>query len=132
MKDINDLLSQFDDLQDLPVSEEMLGAFVEDKLSESESSMVSDIVNQDIFLMNLVSDAQKDVFGVEMPDHFFEDDVIDFNPIDIFNNDIDEFDNSHILQDDCFFVEENTYDEWTDLDDYSISENNESFNDIDE
>lgn len=132
MKDINDLLSQFNDLQDLPVSEEMLGAFVEDKLSESESSMVSDIVNQDIFLMNLVSDAQKDVFGVEMSDHFFEDDVIDFNPIDIFNNDIDEFDNSHILQDDCFFVEENTYDEWTDLDDYSISENNESFNDIDE
>lgn len=40
MKDINELMSQFDDLQDLPVSEEMLGAYIEGNLDGSEQQFV--------------------------------------------------------------------------------------------
>lgn len=40
MKDINELMSQFDDLQDLPVSEEMLGAYIEGNLDSSEQQIV--------------------------------------------------------------------------------------------
>jgi len=53
MKDINELMSQFDDLQDLPVSEEMLGAYIEGNLDDSEQHLVESSIQQDGFLNDL-------------------------------------------------------------------------------
>lgn len=54
MKDINDLLSQFDDLQDLPVSEEMLGAYIEGNLNGADLRDVQNVINSDDDTMNLL------------------------------------------------------------------------------
>lgn len=36
MKNYNDIINRFDDIEDLPISEEMLGAYLEEKISDSE------------------------------------------------------------------------------------------------
>lgn len=60
MKDINDLLSQFNDLQDLPVSEEMLGAYIEGNLDGSEQLFVESSIQQDDSLNDLVAGTNED------------------------------------------------------------------------
>ena len=55
MKDINELLSQFDDVQDLPVSEEMLGAYIEGNLDGSELRSVQNLLNDDDDLFQMIN-----------------------------------------------------------------------------
>lgn len=47
MKDINDLILQFDDLQDLPVSEELIGAYLEHTLTGSDLELVENFYRAD-------------------------------------------------------------------------------------
>jgi hypothetical protein len=49
----NDLLDKFDRIQDLPISEEMLGAYMENNLNETESALVLNTIDSDLSLMNL-------------------------------------------------------------------------------
>lgn len=59
MKDINELLQKFEDIQDLPVSEEMLGAYMEGKLVGSELDEVTQHVSSDIHLRELLHDVSE-------------------------------------------------------------------------
>lgn len=43
MKNIDELLSRFNDIQDLPVSEEMIGAYAEGTLNVSDSQKVETV-----------------------------------------------------------------------------------------
>ena len=58
MKDINELMSQFDDLQDLPVSEEMLGAYIEGNLNGADLRDVQNVLNSDDGAMNLLENVE--------------------------------------------------------------------------
>lgn len=49
----DELLNKFDRIQDLPVSEEMLGAYIEDKLNHSDREFVQQEINSDLGLINL-------------------------------------------------------------------------------
>ena len=60
MKNIKDLLQQFDDIQDLPVSEEILGAYMEGRLENSELEGVAKIVESDNHLSEIIQDASED------------------------------------------------------------------------
>lgn len=59
MKDINELLQKFEDIQDLPVSEEILGAYMEGKLVGSILDEVAQQVSTDIHLRELLHDISK-------------------------------------------------------------------------
>lgn len=53
MKDYDDLINRFENIQDLAVSEEMLGAYIEDNLTDTESLFVRNQIDKDLSLMNL-------------------------------------------------------------------------------
>lgn len=60
MKDIKELLQQFEDIQDLPVSEEVLGAYLEGRLEDSELEGVTKIVESDNHLSEMIQDASEE------------------------------------------------------------------------
>lgn len=61
MKDLNDLILQFDDLQDLPVSEELLGAYLEHTLTGSDLRDVQNVLNSNDIAMNLVDNVEENI-----------------------------------------------------------------------
>lgn len=70
MKDLNDLLQQFDDIQELPVSEETVGAYVEGNLAGSELRDIQNLINSDeIFAqsVNAIGDIDKSMLDVISP-----------------------------------------------------------------
>lgn len=46
MKNYEDIINRFDEIQDLPVSEEMLGAYMEGNLSEDEKANLSNMIHE--------------------------------------------------------------------------------------
>lgn len=56
----DELLNKFDRIQDLPVSEEMLGAYVEGNLSDFEKSEIESVLFADTFLSDMVLSAGLD------------------------------------------------------------------------
>jgi hypothetical protein len=71
---MKDYLDKFDDLQDLPVPEEMLGAYVEGKLRGSEFREVQNLLGDDSNVSDLVHTVESDKF------------LSVFNPLDIGND----------------------------------------------
>lgn len=70
MKNLKDLLLQFEDIQALPISEEMLGAYMEGRLSKSEFDDVAKQVSSNVQLSELfrgVSEIKLD--ELESADH---------------------------------------------------------------
>lgn len=73
----DELLSKFDRIQDLPISEELLGAYLEGKLSPFEESQVNSLISQDEILCDIVSENYKDGL-LEM--NIFDNQEGSFNP----------------------------------------------------
>lgn len=61
MKDLKELLQQFDDIQDIPVSEEVLGAYMEGRLEDSELERVAKIVESDNHISEMIQDASETI-----------------------------------------------------------------------
>lgn len=57
----DELLNKFDRIQDLPVSEEMLGAYMEDKLNHAEREFVQQEINSDFNLINVSHSITEDI-----------------------------------------------------------------------
>lgn len=102
---INDeLLSKFERIKDLPVSEEMLGAYAEGNVTDSEQMLISTIADSSSEISTLLSD-------VEEWKGVFESDLHDFNQIDVVavpvNNlpNIDDFLFSNNYEDTSFGLE---------------------------
>ena len=57
MKSLKELISRFNDIQDLPVSEEMLGAYAEGTLQGTELDAVSDKISSDSGLQEMLNSA---------------------------------------------------------------------------
>lgn len=57
MKDYNELIKSFDTIKELPVSEEMLGAYLENTLSGIELSNVEDVMSTNPFIAEILEDA---------------------------------------------------------------------------
>lgn len=56
MKSLKELLLRFDDIQDLPVSEEMLGAYLERTLHGAELDKVSEQISSDLNLNEMINE----------------------------------------------------------------------------
>ncbi len=81
----DELLNKFDRIEDLPVSEEMLGAYLEGNLNEDEISEIIPVISQDGIVSNLmtsIEETQSDENNFEN----FLDDQIDFPDDDFFNS----------------------------------------------
>ncbi|MCM1078105.1 MAG: hypothetical protein NC344_02110 [Bacteroidales bacterium] len=85
MKSIEELFSRFGDLQELPVSEEMLGAYAEGNLSEGEVSEIIPVLNQD-GILSIIMTSIKDAQYAENKFDFFSTYQIDFPDDDFFTN----------------------------------------------
>lgn len=105
----DELLAKFDRIQDLPVSEEMLGAYFEGNLGNSDSELVSNAISHDLFLMNLSHEAEitSEVYemGSENPDVFFHDDVIDLVDSDLFTDVHETIESSIPMSDDLLEID---------------------------
>ena len=69
MKDYQDLLNDFNSIDDLPISEEMLGAYIEGNLSDPERMMVEEYFENDSALNDLLIDTISSV-------HYDDDDFL--------------------------------------------------------
>lgn len=56
MKDLNELLQQFDDIQEFPINEEIVGAYVEGNLAGAELRDLQNFLNSDDYLYHIVND----------------------------------------------------------------------------
>lgn len=79
-----DILNKFDRIQDLPISEEMLGAYIEDKLNHAEREFVQHEINSDLSLINLSHSITEDIES----ELNFDTHLIDLIELPLF---IDEF-----------------------------------------
>lgn len=59
----DELLNKFDSIEDLPVSEEMLGAYIEGTLDSFESSQIESAISQDSLLSEFVDEISHDNTG---------------------------------------------------------------------
>lgn len=122
----DDLLAKFDRIQDLPISEEMLGAFMENNLDETEAEMVSHAIDTDLYLMNLSHDISSEfvenineeynhcdesVSYVEMPT-FYEEDAQSIESLDGETNDLCSLDSDDFVLPniDDYFPSEDSFD----------------------
>ena len=55
----DELLNKFDRIEDLPVSEEMLGAYLEGNLNEDEISEIIPVISQDGIVSNLMTSIEE-------------------------------------------------------------------------
>lgn len=92
MKDINDLLAQFEDIQDNEISEEMLGAYLEGNLSADEALQVENAINQDDTLSAFMEDISS--LGIPTDDFSMDDAGLDISGLELLDNtsDINLFD----------------------------------------
>lgn len=72
----DELVVKFERIQDLPFSEEMLGAYFEEKLNSNDSIVVSDAIDKDLFLMNLSHDI---ISQSILPEKKMDDMMIEFD-----------------------------------------------------
>lgn len=84
-----ELLSKFDRIEDLPVSEEMLGAYLEDELLEEEKLQIENAIdfNDDLSdLFDMISQSE-DVQSINISEFdFSEDRVIDIDDMPLIDN----------------------------------------------
>lgn len=84
-----ELLNKFDRIQDLPVSEEMLGAYMEGNLNEVEKGTVSELIYDNPRINSLVSDCEG--FSLDSSD--------------IYHGPFEEFELPHVI-DNNFYIPE--------------------------
>ncbi len=81
----DELMKKFDSIEDLPISEEMLGAYLEGNLSEDEIFEIIPVISQDSIVHNLmisIEETRSDENNFEN----FIDDQIDFPDDDFFTS----------------------------------------------
>lgn len=136
MKDIHELLNEFESIQDLPVSEEMLGAYIEGNLNSEEILNVENAINSDLSLLSLETELRLPIPEQNQISTFFDDEMIDFysqaiiNSEESFeiegnrnkeyenalNNDYDESDDYHAFDLNVDSNDENLFNDLNDLD----------------
>lgn len=88
MKDYDNIIRCFDDIEDLPLSEEMLGAYIEGNLDSEELIDIGYLVQEDSLLSTLANEVSMDDFmEADVDDISSEEipnppEIIDFVPFD--------------------------------------------------
>lgn len=125
MKNYDDIINRFDDIQDLPVSEEMLGAYVEGNLDCYEMESVSKLVNENDLLRIISEDTMYYMstdsnHNVDLTDIESKNDSVTLNSAH--NNTFD-------VCRDMFHTDENIDKYESYIEDYEFVDNNDSIDD---
>lgn len=124
MKNYDDIINRFDDIQDLPVSEEMLGAYVEGNLDCYEMESVSKLVNENDLLRIISEDTMymstDSNHNVDLTDIESKNDSVTLNSAH--NNTFD-------VCRDMFHTDENIDKYESYIEDYEFVDNNDSIDD---
>lgn len=100
----DELLAKFDRIQELPVSEEMLGAYAEGNVTDSEQMLISSITDSSSEISTLLCE-------LEDWEDVLVDDLSDFNQIDLMTAtaeelpNIDDYSLSHNYEETSFGME---------------------------
>lgn len=105
---------------DLPISEEMLGAYLEGNLSDEEFSIIYQAINNDLGLMNLTYELQSSPTDLK---DFFDDLVIDDIEIPVIT---DEIPSDSILNLDYPLNSDDSSSEFPEMDSDDFEENQDS------
>ena len=81
MKDLNDLLAQFESIQDNDISEETLGAYLEGNLNPDEFMQVENAISQDDSLSAFIEDVS--ALDTQTDDSSFGDLGMDMSGLEI-------------------------------------------------
>lgn len=81
----DNLFAKFDSIEDLPISEEILGAYIEGNLNEGEILEIAPVISQDVMLSNLMNSIEETQSGLNNFEDFI-DGQIDFPDNDFFTN----------------------------------------------
>lgn len=63
MKDLNELLQQFNDIQDMPISEELLGAYIEGRTEKNEEELIEKSISDNSILKETVDIVSKESYS---------------------------------------------------------------------
>ena len=83
MRNIEEIISRIENLEDLPISEEMLGAYYESKLSDEECAVVRSIIDSDLFLLNLEQEVTTSFEEFNDVDNYTEVEIEHLMPIEL-------------------------------------------------
>lgn len=83
MKTMEELKARFASIQDLPVSEEMIGAYIEGNLDSIQAQCVEDMMHQDCEFASLVDDCK--AFDDMHNQSYLMENVVDFTGLEDFN-----------------------------------------------
>lgn len=92
----DELLNKFDRIEDLSVSEEMLGAYMEGNLSDNEISQILPIINQENLVSNLLTSIDE-YQSTENNYEIFSEDQIDFPDDEFFTNTYETLEESEFM-----------------------------------
>ncbi len=123
MKKYEDIISRFDDIQELSVSEEMLGAYLEGNLDLYEMENISKMLQEDELLRTISEDIifsplepnPNDILDIEMGDDIGTSEIDNNATVDADYSMIDSDENS---------IEHESY-----IEDYETIENNDPIED---
>ncbi len=123
MKKYDDIISRFDEIQDLSVSEEMLGAYLEWNLDKYEMENISKMLQDDLVLQTISEDIMLSSPELSHND-FFDSEMGNDPAISRIENDT-AFGNDYNILD----VDENNMELESYIEDYDSIDNNESIED---
>ncbi len=82
---INDeLLEKFNSIEELPFSEEMLGAYLEKRLNSNESILIEKSIESNSLISSMMRDIDISQYSVNTLDEVIENEMIDLEDMDLF------------------------------------------------
>ena len=88
------IIDKIDTIQELPISEEILGAYIEGKLTDVEAEKVSSIIDKDLELTNIAYEVSQPIIE---NNNYFDDTMIDNLELPIINSDYNDVQSEEIL-----------------------------------
>lgn len=131
----DELLAKFDRIQELPVSEEMLGAYLEDSLDDTSLSAIESLILNDESIQDILNSGIEND-SVSLVDDIHYDmvniDMIELPDVDLYYDDIDGSFQTHQLNHiDSIPFAASISDDIDSLDEQINYDNNDSFGDED-
>lgn len=130
----DELLAKFDRIQDLPVSEEMLGAYLENSLDDTSLSAIEGLILndesiQDILNSGIESDSVSLLGDIQYD--MVNTDIIELPDVELYSDDIDGSSLTHQFNHDSIPFVASISDDINPLDEQINYYNNDSFGDED-
>ncbi len=125
------IMDKIDTIQDLPIPEEILGAYIEGNLTDAEAEKIASIIDKDLELTNIAYEASQPITDNSV---LFDDIVIDNLELPIINSEYGDVDSlemssggTRINEDSEELIIDDDYHDGTTLEDSNETIDNNNF-----